>query len=171
MRTLLLALPLLLALTTPLAADDKADAAKVKKEIAATEARLAELKGLLAKIEGKGGDGSPTEFKNVGKFTPKTAEVGYEGTISTSTGQAVDAHEVHQVVDATTFVMDVVPGRPEQGKLLVVDFPTKGMADGKMINGERVWQVIGTRTLGRETLYVVREKKAATDVKTDPKKK
>lgn len=170
MRSPLLAVFPLLALAAPLVADDKADIARVKKEIAATEARLAELKGLLSKLEGKTGDGPPTEFKNVGKFTPKTAELGYEGYLAGPNGQAVDAHEVHQVVDANSFVMDAVPGRPDLGKLLVVDFPTKGLADGKAISGERVWQVIGTRTLGRETLYVVREKKAP-EPKADPKKK
>ncbi len=137
--------------------EEKPEAAAIKKEIAAAEAKLTKLRSELAKIEGE-----PTEFKDT-ELYPKTLKIGERGRFIGQKGH-LPIHKIIEIIDDSTMIVQLEVNPRDKS---VAEYPdmiakvksTNGLADGQSYISEQEWRVVGTSKIGKKTMMIVREGK------------
>jgi hypothetical protein len=158
----LLGITAFVVLVSPLCASDQDEKVKLlKKEIAVLEVKLAEKKAQLAKL-------LPPEKPDPEKVVPvvkyktlrvgdfKVGDIGSLGVYEITRNGAGEFGlnlRVESVLDANRMIAsgDGYRSMP----FLVANFPTKDLADGKVIQDALVFKVTGTEKVGGKTLYVL----------------
>ncbi len=138
--------------------DDKARIEELRKEITSKRAELAKLESELAKLE---------PLKQVDYLWPNEMKVntfGAFGEVSQlKNGRLVyslGTLKVAKVVDGKRMLITVVPGRGiiplgEPIQILVNNFDTAEIVDGKIINPSPIFKVTGTETLDGKKYFAV----------------
>ncbi len=134
--------------------DDKPDVVALKKQIAEAEAKLADLKSQLAKVEGE-----PTDFKDVELLRLNTMKVGESGRLGYAL--AWRFQKVEEIFDSETALLALDHEDASKGYVLAKGFPTKGYVTGKLVVGAdgttpQYWGVVGTSKQRGDTVFVVR---------------
>lgn len=129
-------------------------------------AALAMVPAAAHAADPKKGD-EPTEFKDVGLLTLDALRVGDCGTMPAGMKVVSIIDENSAVVNVTTLLASGGGQVPVTTSLvphhLVARVPTKGLADGSVVDGsldggksDPYWGVIGTQKTARGTLFVVK---------------